>query len=127
MNENILVIDDDAAVRKAFQYALDETSYHVDTAESGEEGISKLNQNEYQLIFLDLKMPGLNGIETLRKLRKINNAIPVYIVTAFHKEFFTGLQSLKEEGIKFELLKKPLGSEEILTVVNSVLQTPQIY
>lgn len=122
ITNNILVIDDDAAVRKAFQFALEDTSFHVDTASSGEEGIEKLNRGKYGIVFLDLKMPGLNGAETLKRLRQLDHNIPVYIVTAFHKEFLSDLQSLRQAGIKFELLRKPLGGDEIVTLVNSVLK-----
>lgn len=121
MAGSILVIDDDSAVRKAFKLALEDTTYEVDEAESGEEGIKKLTNKEYRLVFLDLKMPGISGIETLRKLRQFNHTIPVYIVTAFHKEFLSDLQNLRQEGIRFELLRKPLGANDILMLVNSIL------
>ncbi|MBV9576609.1 MAG: response regulator [Gammaproteobacteria bacterium] len=127
MAEDILVIDDDPAVRKAFLLALEDSKYQVDAAESGESGISLLTKKDYGMIFLDLKMPGMNGAETLRALRKINRNIPVYIVTAFHKEFLEDLQSLRQEGIKFELLRKPLGGDEILMIANSVLNKPVAY
>ncbi|TAK77177.1 MAG: response regulator, partial [Gammaproteobacteria bacterium] len=70
---------------------------------------------------------GLNGAETLRELRKINREVPVYIVTAFHKEFLKDLQELRQDGIKFELLRKPLGADEILVLVNSVLKKSTVY
>jgi DNA-binding response OmpR family regulator len=127
MNHNILVIDDESAVRKAFHFALEDTPYSLDTAASGAEGLSTLNQKQYHLIFLDLKMPGMSGAETLRELRKIDKSVPVYIVTAFHKEFMSELQSLRQEGIKFELLRKPLGIDEIMIIVDRVLQRPSAY
>ena len=122
MNKRILVIDDDAGVRKAFALALEDTQYMVDAAESGEKGIDMEQNNKYDLIFLDLKMPGLNGVETLRELRKITKDTPVYIVTAFYKEFFEGLKSAEEDGIDFQVLKKPIGSDEIVLVSKSVLE-----
>lgn len=127
MAEQILVIDDDPAVRKAFILALEDTSYNVDTVSSGEDGVEKLANNKYQLIFLDLKMPGWSGIETLRKLREVDISVPVYIVTAFHKEFLSDLQLLRQEGIKFELLRKPLGADEIVLIVNGLFGKPAVY
>jgi DNA-binding response OmpR family regulator len=121
MNKQILVIDDDEAIRKSFKLALDEAGYRVDTAESGETGIKRAQQAIYDMIFLDLKMPGLNGVQTLRELRKFHAAVPVYIVTAFHKEFFKDLKILTNDGIEFELLRKPIGSDEILELTDSVL------
>lgn len=121
MDRSILVIDDDEAVRKSFILALEETAHRVDTAESGEKGIEKVETTAYDLIFLDLKMPGLNGIQTLRQLRQRDTSVPVYIVTAFHKEFLKDLKLLSDDGIEFDLLRKPIGSDEIVQLTESML------
>ena len=86
-----------------------------------------VQKSKYDLIFLDLKMPGLNGVETLLELRKISKDMPVYIVTAFFKEFFEGLKNAEEAGIDFEVLKKPIGADEILLVAKGVLEGPTAY
>ena len=125
MSKRILVIDDDEAVRKSFILALEETSYQVEAVESGEKGIEKLGDTSYDLVFLDLKMPGLNGVQTLRKLRQMDTGVPVYIVTAFHKEFFKDLKLLSEEGIAFDLLRKPIGSDEIVQLTESIAGRPK--
>jgi len=127
MSQRILVIDDDESIRKSFSLALEDTEYQVDTVESGEKGIEMRQKNGYDLIFLDLKMPGLNGVETLRELRKIDKDVPVYIVTAFHKEFFGGLKSAGEDGLDFEVVKKPIGSDDIVLVAKSVLEGTVVY
>jgi len=127
MSQRILVIDDDESIRKSFSLALEDTGYQVDTVESGEKGIEMRQKNGYDLIFLDLKMPGLNGVETLRELRKIDKDVPVYIVTAFHKEFFGGLKSAGEDGLDFEVVKKPIGSDDIVLVTKSVLEGTVVY
>ena len=127
MSKRILVIDDDEAIRKSFMLALEDTVYEVDTAESGEKGIEMEQKSKYDLVFLDLKMPGLNGVETLRGLRKIDKDVPVYIVTAFFKEFFEGLKSAEEDGIDFQVLKKPIGAEDIVLVAKGVLEGPTAY
>ena len=127
MSKRILVIDDDEAIRKSFILALEGSAHRVDTAESGEEGIGMEKKNKYDLIFLDLKMPGLDGVETLRRLRKIDRDVPVYTVTAFFKEFFDGLKSAKEGGIDFQVLKKPIGAEEIVLVAKGILESPVAY
>lgn len=127
MRKRILVVDDDAAIRKSFLLALEDTGYEVDTAESGEIGIEKEKAGRHDLIFLDLKMPGLNGVETLRELRKLNADTPVYIVTAFHKEFLDQLNQAMEDGIDFELLQKPVGGEQIALITNGILEEPTAY
>ena len=127
MNKQILVIDDDAGIRDAFILALKNTEYRVDTAENGEESIAKEQKKKYDLIFLDLKMPGMTGIEALREIRKVNRDIPIYIITAFYKEFFQELKAVQEEGLKYELIKKPIIDEQILLVVKGVLEGPIAY
>jgi DNA-binding response OmpR family regulator len=124
MNNRILVIDDDEAIRKLFVLTLEDMPYQVDTAKSAEQGIELEQETRYSLIFLDLKMPGLNGVETLRRLRQIDPGVPIYIVTAFHKEFLDELGSAAEEGISFEIVHKPVGTDEIQLLVRSVLEGP---
>jgi CheY-like chemotaxis protein len=119
--KKILVIDDEESVRKAFSLALEDSDYIVDTVESGEKGLEKYRNQGYDLIYLDLKMPGMNGVETLREIRKINYDVPVYIVTAFHQEFFEQLQSVQGEGISYELLNKPVNLDQIIMVTKGVL------
>lgn len=126
MKKNILVIDDDVHVRKVFQMVLEMEDYDVDTAQSGEEGISMFKDKIYHLTFLDLKMPGINGVETLKRLRTLNKERPIYIITAFHEEFLSQLNELRENNTKFELANKPLRRDEILYIVESVLNKPRV-
>jgi len=121
MNKRILVIDDDRAIRQSFILALDDTNYIVDTAESGEEGLQMINENKYNLVMLDLKMPGMDGIQTLIELRKVNKELMVYIVTAFHEEFFERLQKAQEDGLSFGILRKPLGNIQIQSIIKGLL------
>ena len=125
MSKRILVIDDDEAVRKSFILALEDTDYQVETVESGEKGFESVQTNKYDLVFLDLKMPGMNGVETLRELRKIDKSVPVYIVTAFHQEFFEQLEGVVKDGIGFEIAKKPLSSNSIVLITKGILEGPQ--
>jgi len=127
MSKRILVIDDEEAIRKSFILALEDTAYQVDTAESGEKGIEMAQKNNYDLFFLDLKMPGLNGVETLRGLREIDRDVPVYIVTAFFKEYLDELKSAEGEGINYEILKKPIGIDQIILVTTGILEGAAVY
>jgi DNA-binding response OmpR family regulator len=127
MSKRILVIDDEEAVRKSFILALEDTDYQVETVESGEKGLKKIQTDKYDLVFLDLKMPGMNGVETLRELRKIDKSVPIYIVTAFHKEFFDQLKGAEEDGIDFDIVKKPLSSDRIVLITKGILEGPQSF
>ncbi len=127
MGKTILVIDDDSNVRESFKLALENTGYDVDEAETGGKGLEKTMDRSYDLIYLDLKMPGMDGIETLGHLRKIAPHVPVYIVTAFHSEFLHRLKSIEQDGTAFELLRKPLGIDQIRAVTRGVLEKKTLH
>ncbi len=125
MSKRILVIDDEEAVRTSFTLALGDAGFEVDTAESGEKGLQMKKDTEYDLIFLDLKMPGMSGVETLRQIRKTDKRVPIYIFTAFHKEFFEELKIARKEKLSFEILKKPIGTDLIVTLTKLILGQPE--
>lgn len=119
--KRVLVIDDDEAVRDSFELALDDAGYEMDVADSGEKGLSLAASKKPDIVFLDLKMPGLDGVDVLRGIHEIDSSIPVYIVTAFHQEYFSRLNEATKDGIEFELARKPLSGEQIRMIALSVL------
>ncbi|WP_458503605.1 response regulator [Methylobacter sp.] len=119
MASNILVIDDDPAVRSAFKLILEDDSFSVREAENGLQGIEMTLAERPDLIFLDLRMPGIDGVETLRRLKAIDETLNVYIVTAFATEYMDQLKSIHEEGVQFELASKPLSSEQIRNIAQT--------
>ncbi len=127
MSKRILVIDDDAAIRKSFALALEDADCQVDTAESGEAGVDKASNTEYDLIFLDLKMPGINGVETLIRLRDNGHRMPVYIITAFHEEFMDQLRVAADEGYEFEVMQKPIESQDLVRITKAILEGAGAY
>ena len=124
MQKRILVIDDEEAIRKSFVLALEDTGYLVDTADSGKQGIEMNRAAPYDLIYLDLKMPGLNGVQTLRQIREDHRRVPVYIVTAFYEEFAEELRRIADEGHDFQVLKKPIGNDQIVLATRGILEGP---
>ena len=122
MAKQILVIDDDAAVRKAFELAFEGTAYDLSSVESGRLGIHRAQQQRFDLIFLDLRMPGLDGVQTLRELRRLGCDVPVYIVTSFHGEFLGELSQLAREGVEFEILSKPVEFPQLLRIAEDALE-----
>ncbi len=121
MSKRILIIDDEEVVRRSFILALEDIGYKVDTAESGEKGLQMKKDSEYDLIFLDLKMPGMDGVETLRQIRKNDKNVPIYIFTAFHKEFMDQLRVAAGEGYDFEIIQKPM-SLDIVSITKHILE-----
>ena len=122
MIKRILVIDDDEAIRKVFLLALEETQFQVDTVSSGEKGIEMVQEQSYDLIYLDLKMPGMSGVDTLKKLRTINPDVPVYIITAYYGEFAEQLSQAQEDGLKFEIMMKPLTMGQLVCLTRGILE-----
>jgi len=122
MNKYILVIDDDIGIRESLSLVLGDAGYQVDTVESGEQGIQKVKNNKYDLIFLDIKMAGMDGIETLQEIRKMGKKIPVYIITAFQREYFRQLEDAKQDGMDFEVIEKPFDRKRLLSLVKDILE-----
>jgi len=120
MIQKILVIDDDAAVRGSFKLVLGEMGCKVRVAEGGEQGLAMALVERPDLIFLDLKMPGMDGVETMRHLLAMDATLNIYIVTAFSQEFLDDLKRAQAEGMTFQLANKPLSSNQIRHIARSV-------
>ncbi len=119
----VLTIDDEAAVRDGFKLALEDyDNIEVYEAENGLEGVNLFKEKQPDLVFLDLKMPVMNGAEALKAIRELNTEVPVYVVTAFAKEFFEDLESLRDAGMTFDVAAKPLSLLQIEQIVNAVLK-----
>ena len=126
MMKRILIIDDEIILRKLFSRALEDTPYAVDTAESGEIGLELFKKSRYDLIFLDLYMPGISGIDVLREIRKTDNGVPIHIVTAFYKEFLEELNFAANDGLKFEITHKSVTLDQIILIVKETLERENV-
>ena len=126
MTQQILVIDDDAAVRGVFQLVLGEIGCDVRLAEDGLQGIAMAKAARPDLIFLDLKMPGIDGVETMRRLLALDHTLNIYIVTAFSQEYLADLQAAQAEGMTFQLANKPLSSTQIRHIARSVRSMSEV-
>jgi CheY-like chemotaxis protein len=118
---NILIIDDDPAVRGAFSLILEDVGYEVREAENGLQGIEMAKESRPDLIFLDLRMPGIDGVETLRRLKLVDDSLNIYIITAFANEYMEQLKAAYDEGLHFQIANKPLSSLQIKQIVGSVI------
>ena len=81
--KKILVVDDEVMVRVVLRKILIKEGYKVLCARDGESAIKKIENETFDLVLLDLKMPGIDGIETLEKIRKINKNIPVILISGY--------------------------------------------
>ena len=80
MKSRLLVIDDDSAIRDTMRMLLEYDGYGVLLAASGQEGLAMVEKEAPDLVFLDVKMPGMDGLEVLSRLRGMNDSLPVVIV-----------------------------------------------
>ena len=126
MTKRILIIDDEIIFRKLFSRALEDTPYKVDTAESGERGLELCREFKYDLIFLDLYMPGISGVDVLCEIRKIDKEVPVHIVSAFYKEYLDELNIAANDGLKFEITHKSITLNQIVTIAQRALEGTKV-
>ena len=124
MKRRILLIDDEKKLLQLFSKILESETRAIHTASSGHEALDWMKTTAFDLILLDLKMPGMSGPETLRAIREIDPNVPVYIVTAFHTEYREELRELITDGIAFEILNKPIENDQLLHAVQSALEGP---
>lgn len=125
MKKTILVVDDEEGVRDAFLLALEDTGHQVITAEDGEDGLAKAKLDKPDLVFTDLKMPNMNGVNFMKALLELYGEVPVYVVTAFHEEYMEDLKTASADGLKFNVVRKPVNAEQICWIVSSVFDGPQ--
>ena len=81
--QRILIIDDEAAIRESLETLLTLEGYAVESAENGEQGLDRIGEQPFDLVLLDLALPGRNGIEILGSIRERQAALPVIMITAF--------------------------------------------
>ena len=121
MKKRILVIDDEKAIRDVLGSFVESMGFTAGLAESGEEGLEMMKEGNFHLVLLDLHMPGMDGVETLLKLRRIDRDVPVYIVTGFYERFLKELRVLREKGIAFEVLHKPVERNAVIQAIRGAL------
>ncbi|HEX4950324.1 MAG TPA: sigma-54 dependent transcriptional regulator [Blastocatellia bacterium] len=113
---NILVIDDEEIMRDVLESLLSPEGYRVDLAKQGEEGLARFTERTYDVVLLDVSMPGIGGLRTLEELLKLDNEAVVIMITAF-ATFETAVAAL-ELGA-FSCIRKPFENEHILKKVAS--------
>lgn len=123
MNKKILIIDDEKNIRLTLEKVLTRAGYEVDTAINGEDGLQKVEKEEYPVILLDMKMPGINGIEFLKKINGLNLNSRVIMITGFGS-IDTAVETMKLGAVDY--LRKPFKPEEIIEVVEQVFQRFQL-
>lgn len=113
--KKVLVVDDDPVVGKSFDRVLTPKGYAVIHAANGEEALARLEAENYDMVYTDLKMPGMDGIEVAKRIKASRPWLPVVIVTGYGSEENEG--QAWRAGVA-EFLRKPLSPEMIETSAN---------
>ncbi len=117
----VLVVDDDPVVRKSFDRVLTGKGYAVITAENGEEALRKLNEEKYDVVYTDIRMPGMSGLEVAEKVKARQPWTPVVIITGYGND--AAEARAKAAGVA-NFLHKPLSAELIEGSAKDALAAP---
>jgi two-component system nitrogen regulation response regulator NtrX len=119
MKARILVIDDEPAIRESLRMILEYEDYQFLGASSGQEGVLVVQRERPDLVLLDIKMPGMDGMEVLRKLHTLDEALPVVMISG-HGTTATAVDAIRSGATDF--LDKPLSSERVIVTLQNVLR-----
>jgi DNA-binding response OmpR family regulator len=122
MAKKLLLVDDDALMRRSLAFNLERSSYSVQTAATAEDALEIVHQNRPDLVLLDIGLPGMDGLEALRKLRD-DLGIPVILLTARRRELdeVLGLEMGADDYVT-----KPFDFDVLLAHVKAVLRRTQV-
>jgi len=116
---NILIVEDGRSQREMLRDFLIKEGHQVSEAENGETGIRMVAENQFDLILLDYKMPGMDGMEVLKEVKRINHEIDVVIITAYGT-IETAVEAIKVGAIDY--ITKPVELDELLILVDRVTE-----
>jgi len=116
--EKILLIDDEASIRTALQGILQDEGYQVQTAQTGEQGLEELKKQVFELVLLDIWLPGKGGLEVLEEIRAVDDA-PQVVMISGHGTIETAVRATKLGA--FDFLEKPLSLEKVVLTVQHAL------
>ncbi len=114
----ILIIDDERSIRRALREILEFEKFEVDEAVDGKEGLEKLQSIQYDLVFCDIKMPEIDGIEVLEQAQKSNVEAP-FVMISGHGNIETAVETLKKGA--YDFIEKPLDLNRILVTVRNAV------
>jgi len=117
----VLVVDDDPVVCKSFDRVLTSKGYAVITAESGEEALRKLSEEKYDVVYTDIRMPGMSGLEVAENIKARRPWTPVVIITGYGSEIAE--ERARLAGVA-RFMHKPLSAEMIEGSARDVLAAP---
>ncbi|HXG94670.1 MAG TPA: sigma-54 dependent transcriptional regulator [Blastocatellia bacterium] len=119
IKDKVLIVDDQPSVRFGLRSLLEEQGYRALEAETGQQALAVITENAPQLILLDLRLPDIDGLELLPRIKAIDDDVPVIILTA-HGTIETAIRALKEGAENF--LTKPFDGDSLLILIGKTLE-----
>ena len=123
MKSRILVVDDEAEIRRSVRMILEYEGFEVLEASSGPDGVAIAERESPDLVFLDIKMPGMDGLDALQRIRASNEALPVVIISG-HGTVSTAVEATKAGA--FDFIEKPLTTERVLVTIRNALDRTRL-
>ena len=118
MSSCILIVDDDKVSCQLFAETLEQEGYRVDQAHSGDEALALLRDDLHDLLIIDVRMPGMTGLEVTRTVHEKHSSLPIIVMTAFGS-METAIEAIHEGA--FDFISKPMNLEEIKKTVSRAL------
>jgi DNA-binding response OmpR family regulator len=119
--KTVLVVDDEKNIRLTVAQSLKPLKLEVETASGGEEALGRLEEINYDLMLLDLKMPGIDGIEVLKRAKRTKTAAKRVVIITAHGTIDTAIEAMKLGAVDY--IQKPFSPKEIRDIVTQVLNT----
>jgi DNA-binding NtrC family response regulator len=120
---SILVVDDERAIRDSLTNWFEEDGYDVDSAADGKQALAKLDGRKYDLVLLDIKLPGMDGMELLKRIRVVSPDVLVIMITAF-ASVETAVQALKDGA--YDYVTKPFDPDDLNRLVRRAIQQHEL-
>src|SRR5262249_39024413 len=114
----ILVVEDDAALRVAMRLVLQDAGYGVETSATGRAALAAISTKQWDVVLLDLRLPGISGLDVLRAAKRLSPLTPVIMITGYGSK--TSVVDAMNEGA-FAYLEKPVDGEDLLRTVSRAL------
>lgn len=111
----VLVVDDEKGIRDGSERIINRMGCHALTAKNGEEGLDRIDKNDVAIVLLDLKMPGMDGMEVLKRIREMEREILVIVITGF-ATIETAIEAMKRGA--YDFIPKPFEPDQLRIVVN---------
>src|SRR5688572_22857125 len=118
-NGSVLVVDDEEIMREILEALLTREGYDVRLASSGAEGVELARSHSFDAVVIDVMMPGMNGLETLAELKKLDDDLPAVMITAF-ASVETAIAAMKSGA--FDYITKPFKNDEVLVVLRNAVE-----